>query len=285
MQGIQGVIDMHMHSAPDDWARAYNDFELLEAGVREGARAIVLKVHQGCTMDRAYLCNLYNRRVHGAGNDFTMVGSITLNQAVGGINPYAVETALGRGAKVVWLPTLSARNHLAVNHLDPAGCVDVFQSGRPVPGLVETLRIIRDHDAVLATGHLSADEVFAVAELARAEGVRKIVVTHPESWLVGMCLEDQMRAVREYDCVIERCYCQPIRGGGYRVNLADNVEAIQKIGYEHILLSTDSGQNDNLHWELCMKETVGYLLEHGIGEERVRYMTRTLPARLLGLAT
>ena len=75
---------------------------------RVGARAIVLKTHQGTTMDRAYLCNRHNEIVHGKTNNFTMFGSITLNKVVGGINPKAVDVALKLGAKVVWLPTQSA---------------------------------------------------------------------------------------------------------------------------------------------------------------------------------
>lgn len=83
-QLMEGVIDMHVHSNPDLRIRAYDDLELTEAGIRVGARAIVIKTHQGTTMDRAYLCNRYNERVHGGTNHFTMYGSITLNRVVGG---------------------------------------------------------------------------------------------------------------------------------------------------------------------------------------------------------
>lgn len=38
--------------------------------------------------------------------------TLTLNSCIGGINSVAVENALKLGAKVVWLPTASARNHL-----------------------------------------------------------------------------------------------------------------------------------------------------------------------------
>ena len=58
---LNGVIDMHVHSNPDIRIRAYDDFELTNAAVRAGARAIVIKTHQGSTVDRAYLCNQYNR--------------------------------------------------------------------------------------------------------------------------------------------------------------------------------------------------------------------------------
>ena len=107
---LKGVIDMHVHSNPDIRHRAYDDFELMEAGIRSGARAIVIKTHQGTTVDRAYLCNRHNELVHHGDNNFTMFGSITLNRQMGGINPNAVESGLKLGGKVVWLPTQSARN-------------------------------------------------------------------------------------------------------------------------------------------------------------------------------
>ena len=40
---LEGVIDMHVHSAPDIRERAYTDIELMEAAVRVGARAVVIK--------------------------------------------------------------------------------------------------------------------------------------------------------------------------------------------------------------------------------------------------
>ena len=95
---MKGVIDMHVHTNPDLRLRAYDDFEMMEAGIRVGARAIVLKTHQGTTMDRAYLCNRHNEIVHGKTNNFTMFGSITLNKVVGGINPKAVDVAYENAA-------------------------------------------------------------------------------------------------------------------------------------------------------------------------------------------
>ena len=91
---LQGVIDMHVHSNPDIRHRAYDDFELMEAGIRVGARAIVIKTHQGTTVDRAFLCNRHNEIIHQGDNDFTMFGSVTMNRHMGGINPWAVESGL-----------------------------------------------------------------------------------------------------------------------------------------------------------------------------------------------
>ena len=280
---LKGVIDIHVHTNPDLRLRAYDDFEMMEAGIRVGARAIVLKTHQGTTMDRAYLCNRHNKIVHGDTNDFTMFGSITLNRVVGGINPKAVETALKLGAKVVWLPTQSARNHLEKNGQDTKGCVEVVRDGKIVPEMEDVLRLIKDHNAVLGTAHVSPKEAYVVVEAARNAGVKNLVVTHPEWWVVDMSVEDQIRLVKDYDVILERCYAQNMGGGKYKSNLPSNVEIIKEVGYKNVMVDTDGGQVENPHWELAMEEYMQYLVDHGIPEEHVYYMTRTIPSRLLGL--
>lgn len=280
---MRGVIDMHVHSNPDLRIRAYDDFELMEAAIRVGARAIVIKTHQGMTADRAYLCNKYNERVHHGDNDFTMFGSVTMNRVIGGINPTAVESGLKLGAKVVWLPTASAQNHLSQMKQDPSKGVEVVRDGKVVPELKDVFELIKEHDAVLGTGHVSPSECFTVVEAARNAGVKKIVVTHPEWWLVGMSVEDQLRLVRDYDVILERCFAQNLGGGKYKSNLPDNLEIIREAGYKHVMVDTDGGQVENPHWELAMEEYMQYLVDHGMTEEQVRYMTHDIPAGLLGI--
>lgn len=280
---LKGVIDMHVHTNPDLRLRAYDDFEMMEAGIRVGARAIVIKTHQGTTMDRAYLCNRHNQIVHGDTNNFTMFGSITLNKVVGGINPKAVDVALKLGAKVVWLPTQSARNHMVKNGLKPDGCVDITRDGKVVPELNDVFKLINDHNAVLGTAHVSAEEAFIVTEAARNAGVKNIVITHPEWWVVDMSVEDQVRIVKDYDVILERCYAQNMGGGKYKSNLPANVELIKEVGYKNVMVDTDGGQTENPHWELAMEEYMQYLADHGIPMEHIDYMTKTIPSRLLGL--
>ncbi len=280
---LQGVIDMHVHSNPDLRTRAYDDFELMEAGIRVGARAIVIKTHQGTTMDRAYLCNRHNQVVHGGDNHFTMFGSITLNRVVGGINPVAVETALKLGAKVVWLPTQSAKGHMEKMGQDLSKCVEVTRDGKVLPEVKSVLQLVKDHGAVLGTGHISPEECFLVVEEAKKMGIDKVVVTHPEWWIVGMSVEDQLRLVKDYDVYLERCYAQNMGGGKYKSNLPDNVEIIKTCGYKNVMISTDGGQVENPHWELALGEYLDYLADHGIPEDQIYYMTHTIQERLLGL--
>lgn len=282
---MKGVIDMHVHTNPDLRLRAYDDFELCDAAVRVGARAIVIKTHLGNTANRAYLTNRYNERVNGK-NNFTMFGSVTLNRCIGGINPVAVENALKLGAKVVWLPTSSARNHLEKLGKSTEDCVDVVRNGEIVPELKKVLELVKAYDAVLGTGHISVPEIFTVTKAAREMGVQKIVVTHPEWWIVNMTPEEQERIVREYNVILERCYAQNKgvgAGNGYLSNLPGNLEVIQKIGYKNVLISTDGGQVENPHWELAEEEYLQYMADHGIPEEHIRYMSHDLPCWLLGI--
>lgn len=281
---LKGVIDMHVHSNPDIRHRAYDDLELTEAAIRVGARAIVIKTHQGTTTDRAYLCNRYNELVHKGGNDFTMFGSVTLNRQMGGINPAAVESGLKLGAKVIWLPTQSAKNHMVKNHMDTGNCVDVIKDGTIVPELKSVFELIKDFDAVLGTGHISPGECFQVVEAARNAGVKKIVVTHPEWWLVGMSLDDQVRMVKDYDVILEHCFAQPLGGGKYQSNLPANLEAIQACGYQNVMVSTDGGQVENPNWEVALEQYIQYLADHNISDAQIYHMTHTIQADLLGLS-
>ena len=280
---LQGVIDMHVHSNPDIRHRAYDDFQLMEAGIRVGARAIVIKTHQGVTMDRAYLCNQHNKIVHGGSNDFTMFGSITLNRVVGGINPAAVESALKLGAKVVWLPTQSAVNHRLPDNASLGGAAEVTRDGKVLPEVRDVFQLIKDYDVVLGTAHISPEECFIVVEEARKMGLEKIVVTHPEWWIVGMTLEDQIRITKDYNVYLERCFAQPMGGGKYKSNLPSNLETIQAVGYKNVMISTDGGQVENPNWEIALGQYLDYLADNGIPEEQIHYMTHTIQRRLLNL--
>ncbi len=279
---MKGVIDMHVHTNPDLRLRAYDDFQLCDAAVKVGARAIVIKTHLGNTTARAIMANRYNRIVHGE-NDFKMFGSITLNRCVGGINPAAVENALKLGAKVVWLPTQSARRHLEQMKQPTDNAVDVVKDGKIVPELNDVFKLIKDYDAVLGTAHVSPEEAFIVVEAARKAGVEKVVITHPEWWLVGMSVEDQIRLVKDYDVILERCFAQNMGGGKYKSNLPDNLEIIKTVGYKNVMTDTDGGQTENPNWEIAMEMYLQYLLDNGIPEEQIKYMSHTLPCRLLGI--
>ena len=277
---MQGIIDMHIHAAPDVRARKLDDLELMESSVQRGVRAIVLKSHNVPTADRAYLVNRVAAEKH-PDVKFTAFGGLCLNHPVGGLNPDAVETSLKLGAKVIWLPTNTAENHYRKNGKDPSKGVVVTRDGKAVDELQDIFALVKQYSAVLATGHIGAEECFPVVEAARAAGVEKIVITHPEFWVVGMTPEQQADIVRKYDVLLESVYAQPVNGS-YKINIPDNIAAMKAIGPEHFVISTDSGQTVNPYWYESYT-TYFKAVSEVFTSEQVRRMTHDNPAWLLDI--
>lgn len=278
---LKGIIDLHIHSAPDVRERKMDDLQIMEAAVERGIRAVVIKSHHIPTVDRAFLVNRVKQEKYGDTSDFQMFGGIALNRFVGGFNPWAVETALKLGGKLVWLPTNTSENHCRKE--GKGDFVSCIKDGKIVPELKTIFKLVKDFDAVLETGHISSEECFRVAEAARDAGIRKIVITHPEFHIVGMSLEEQRRIVRDYDVLLERVYAQPVGGGQYKINLSDNVEAMREIGCEHFIVATDSGQMQNPEWSQTIETYIDYLYGAGFDQQQINQMTKENPAQMLGL--
>lgn len=281
MNRLKGVIDLHIHSAPDVRQRKLDDLELMEAAVQRGVRAVVIKSHHVPTVDRAALVNRIKKEKYGDSSDFQIFGGIALNRFTGGINPWAVETALKLGGKIVWMPTNTSENHCRKEGKEHF--VSITKNGKILEELKTVFRLIHDFDAVLETGHISPKECFLVAEAARDAGVRKIVVTHPEFHIVGMSLEDQKRIVSDYHVLLERVYAQPTGNGVYKKNLADNAAAMKEIGCKHFIAATDSGQIQNPEWYHTIAEYIDYLYEYGFSQEEIDLMTKWNPGTMLGI--
>ena len=283
MNILEGVIDLHIHTAPDVRARKMDDLAIMEAAVKNKVRAVVIKSHHLPTTARAYIVNEIRRAKYPDSN-FEMFGGLAMNRFTGGINPYTVETALKLGAKIIWLPTLTAENHISKqgnkSNIPP---VKVVEGGKIVPELADVFRLVKDFDAVLETGHISPEECFIVTEAARNAGVRKIVITHPEFWIVGMTLDEQARIVRDYGVLLEHEYAQPTPEKVYIKNLAVNAEAMKTIGPEHFIVSTDSGQTQNPYWYESLSEYITYLKDSGFTQSEIDTMTKINPAKMLGI--
>ena len=192
-----------------------------------------------------------------------------------------METSLKLGAKVIWLPTNTAENHYRKNGKDSSTGVVVTRDGKAVDELQDIFALVKQYNAVLATGHIGAEECFPVVEAARVAGVEKIVITHPEFWVVGMTPEQQADIVRKYDVLLESVYAQPVNGS-YKINIPDNIAAMKAIGPEHFVLSTDSGQTVNPYWYESYT-TYFKAVSEAFTPEQVRKMTHDNPAWLLDI--
>jgi hypothetical protein len=172
---IDGVMDVHVHSAPSIVPRHTADPETRAAAARSGITRFVLKAHEGSTAERAALLG------DGA------VGGVVLNSPVGGASPDAVLVAARLGARVVWLPTISSPAHRAAHDRPELQAhaavtfreVAVCDSMAVRDEWFDVLDEVATHDMVLASGHLSSDETVAVFTEARRRGVRRLLVNHP----------------------------------------------------------------------------------------------------------
>jgi len=172
-----GMTDLHVHAAPSLLPRHGDDRATVVAEREQGFATVVLKAHEGSTVERAAAA--------GPG----VVGGIVLNSPVGGANPDAVEVAARLGGRVVWMPTVSARTHkagaaspeLSVHRGFELRAVDVVgDDGTLRPAWHDVLDVIAAHDLLLASGHLSADETVVLFRAARAHGVQRLLVNHPK---------------------------------------------------------------------------------------------------------
>ena len=280
---LKGAYDTHMHISPDVVERKIDDITLARKFAELGMDGFVLKSHYGSTAERASV-------VRAAVPETNALGAIALNRAVGGINPLAVEIAAREGARTVWLPTVDSVNESHEREAAPGAKVPVWvklqlelrqqgieippvpvvdpDDGTVLPELREVLGMIARHDMLLATGHLSRDEIFAVVDAAVEEGVRDIVITHPEFPSQNLSVDDQ-KALADKGALLERCFTTPHTG---KVTWERWIENIRAAGPERSVLSTDLGQVFNPPVEDGMALMVDRLLEAGFKDEEVYVM-------------
>jgi hypothetical protein len=140
--------------------------------------------------------------------------------------------------------------------------------GEIVPELRRVLAVVAAHDVVLATGHLSRDEIFSVVAAAQEEGVGRIVITHPEFTSQRLKAADQGE-LGSRGCYLERCFNTAFTGKCTWEEMFANVRAA---GVERSLVTTDLGQVDNPPPEDGLPLMVDQLLEGGFTEGEVRTM-------------
>lgn len=287
---FQGAVDLHAHASPSLFPRRFDDIELARHAASSGMSAIVVKAHEGSSVERAVLAE---RAVPGA----RVRGGIVLNRFVGGFNPHAVEAALAQGGRIVWMPTLHAENHLRFyggpgfreqetsfsgRPLEPLDALD--DRGRLKREVHEVLDAVAQFDeAVLSNGHLGAAETRAVFREARRRGIEKLVVAHPSLPLTSFGVELQ-RELARLGALMEHTYLPHLpRWGGLSVERS--AEDIRRVGVDRCLLSSDLGQSASPSPAEGLVQFGLALLEQGISREDLRRMLVDHPAALLDVAS
>src|SRR6266516_798282 len=251
---LTGAADLHCHFGPD--AHRERSVDALDAA-RDAAAArhaaVVLKSHDYPTAALAAV----------------------------------VETALRIGAKIVWLPTLTSRQ----DQLNGIG----EQLGIPGPGLSvvgddgslspdthAVLDLVAEHDAILATGHVTWPEHLEVAKAFGRRG--KVLVTHAMEELAGPNLTvEQCTELADLGATIELCALTCL---GALATRSPGViaRAARTFGAERCTLATDYGQKANVRPAPGFQDFADALLAEGLDERAIRRMACDNPCALLGLA-
>ena len=293
---LQGVIDLHIHAGPSVAKRSVDVVEALREAETAGYRAIVIKDHYCPTVAECIVAEK-----HLVSGNTRCFGGIVLNNSVGGLNCNAIDAAIAMGAKIVWLPTVSAKNHLD-HHKEGflgAGSMSVPENpiyylderGKLTHQVLDVIRLMAEHkDIILATGHGHRDELDQLIPAALEAGVEKILVNHP-MWQIEATEEDVCRwagmgATIEFNtCIYENMINQKTGKQMGPIPFTLFERYLEKLPIERMIIDTDLGQS--IFWSPVtgMYEFLNEIYTRfGISEEDINFMTKKNPARLLGLA-
>jgi hypothetical protein len=291
---MEGAVDVHAHAYPEhtlkteprvdsmEWARLAKEF---------GMKGFVMKSHIWPTAIQAYEIR---KMVEG----IEVMGSITLNFSVGGLSESAVAIAGELGARVVFMPTWSARNDISrsgvmLNRIrkicplidktiekEGGGIYILDKAGEVKPELRDILEIAKSYDMAVSSGHLSIEESLKLAEIARQVGVR-FSLSHPHNKTISATVEQQ-KQIAALGGYIEHTFiaCMPMH---LRVNPRDIAESIKAVGVEKSVITSDAFGPWNPPAPEVFRMFIRTLLELGFSDKEISAVARENPSRLVGL--
>jgi len=272
---LDGVIDIPAHSGPDSVPRSIDAIDLAKLAKQRGMRGLVLKNHYESTAALAYVVR---KEVPG----IEVFGGIDLNRSVGGVNPAAVERMVlmkGGWGRVVWMPTFDSENQVRYSK-ENRPFVSVAKDGRLLPEVTQVIALVAKNQLTLETGHSSPDEGLLILQEARRQGVRHMIVTHAMAAPVRMSIPQMQEAAKE-GAYIEFVYSALLGPNGIKIQ--NYVQAIRAVGPASCILSSDLGQVGNPLHPDGLSAFFQALLKQGISQADIGLMSKTNPARALGI--
>lgn len=287
---IKNAIDIHFHIGPEVIPRKYNRIEDLIKNQAGKIKGIVLKNHFYPTSP--FLKQTYN-------NKPILIGSVTLNNFSGGLNPESIYAAsiISKRPIIVWFPTIDASNFLRKSDYEipwewvqkkefkarlskNIRGINILNKNKELtPQTKKILTAIKKTNAILATGHISWQESKVLADRALDMGIKKIIITHPIYQRINMPVKEQRKLARK-GCFIEICYSMyyidkiPMKGIASQIKI---------IGYKNIVLSSDVGQSFSPSPSQVLKEFGMLLIKEGITLNMLEYMMVKNPSEVVSI--
>lgn len=285
---LKGILDIHVHAGPSVANREVDAADMLREAVVAGYRGFLVKDHyfpscMGVKMVQEH-CDARGVEIYS---------SMALNNSMGLFNLMAVDAAINMGAKIIYFPTVSSKNHIDHHKGNFAGAgkmstpetpvVYVDENGVMDPAAVEVLKLMAEKDVVLGTGHGTAWEIDHLVEKALEVGVKRILVNHPQ-FHIGATYE-QMTKWANLGAYIEMNVCV-FTSGSRMGSLDDQVIAdmLKAVPLERLILDSDMGQRGNGSPVEGMYRFIRLLMDKfGLSEADIDLIAKKNPAALLGV--
>lgn len=268
---LEGSYDLHVHSSPSHVKRNIDDINLIKIASEYKMAGVMIKNHYEPTSGRAELLNLHF--------DFytKAYGGVVLNHPVGGINPYACESALRLGAKIVWLPTRDSKQSLKYGNMkgdffNREGISILDSRGELIKEFKEVVEVIKKYDAVLATGHVSPEESFKVCDYAIKNKI-KVILTHPD-WIRTKISTDKQIELSKKGVFIEKVWANLDDGD---CSEEEYIGVMKKVNFENIFITTDRGYYAKKTPIESLKDCIEFLLNKGVDKKNISKMIKVTP--------
>lgn len=283
---LKDAYDIHVHASPDIIPRAMDLGQLRQEAEKAGMAGILIKDHCTSTVGRVAALNSLD------GGNCRFFSALALNPPVGGINPTAAEAALKAGVDVVYFPTYGAVNHIRLwgagkpptafplpnNGLEGIGILD--QKGTLKSEVSNILKLIAEHQAVLATGHISAQEALVLLKQACEHGIKRLLVTHASASVSTFSEEQQSEAI-QLGAWVEHSFFAATPSCPNPVSLENMRDMIRSAGVSHVILSSDFGQPANGNPVANFGRYLEKMEGLGFSPVEIRQMISTNPQKLL----
>jgi Family of unknown function (DUF6282) len=288
---MDGAIDIHCHIDFEFSAKERKrepEFHWLPKAEALGMRGVVLKSHWWPTVNVVpYINATTDTKV-------ALWSSVTLNPTGGGPDPCIIEAAAALGAKMIFLPTWSARNDVTRKGFSSriqAYYKSHAKLGNPNYYFLddkdkltslghEIIEACKAHDLTLGTGHVSWQESLAFVEAARAIGYsHRLVITHVQAHMIAMPV-DAMKRAAELGAFLESCWNALAPG---RLDSPDLVKQMRAVGLRQVIASTDYFRPYSPNPAELFRMYLGMLHEGGLSQGEVRQIASINPGRALAL--
>ena len=288
-----GAVDLHCHSGPSVMPRCIDHIQVMKEGAAAKMKAILIKDHYySATPVTELLMNHFQEL------GVQMLSGVPLNNSTGGINRFAVDHGIKLGAKLIWMPTFSSRNHIAHHKSDkdfekkfpttkekmltPVELGVLDDNGRLLDEVKFILDMIAEADIVLSGGHLHISEIFSLFEEAKKRGVKKLLVNHP-SYLID-ATEDEMRELVTMGAYLEHSMCMFVPGSKFHFYSPRNLDNLIKAGtVDRTILGSDLGQVGNPTPIEGFKNVIATCLDLNYSQTDIKKMISGNASDLLGL--